>query len=155
VAIPPTPVRIVIADARPLRRLGIASALGPPGFVVCAECADAGAAVLTAVRERPEICIVDAGLPGGGIAATRAIVTWVPQARVVVLAESADLDLFLASVRAGAVGFLLADIDPRRLPHALRDVVDGKVAVPRSFVAPIVAEIAGPQFSLAGSTTHG
>ena len=114
---------------------------------MCAECADAGAAIATAQREQPDVCLIDLGLQGGGIEAAEAITATVPRTRVVVVAEAQDVDVFLHSVHAGATGFLLADINPARLAYALRDVVEGKSAVPRALVMPVVAEFAaaGPE----------
>lgn len=114
------------------------SALEGSGLEVCAECADAAAAVATALRERPEVCLIDARLPGGGIEAVRTITSEVPETQVVVLAESPDRELFLDAMESGAIGFLLADMNPDRLAFALRDVVAGKAAVPRSLVMPIL-----------------
>jgi len=132
----------LLADSRPLVRLGVRSALHGSGVEVCAECADAAAAIATAQREQPDVCLIDLGLPGGGIEAAEAITATVPRTRVVVVAESQDVDVFLHSVHAGATGFLLADMNPARLAYALRDVVEGKAAVPRALVLPVVAEFA-------------
>jgi DNA-binding NarL/FixJ family response regulator len=139
---PGSTIRVLLADSRPLLRLGVKSALLGTGVEVCAECADAGAAIATAKREHPDVCLIDLGLPGGGIEAAEAIREGVPHTRVVVFAESQDVDVFLHSVHAGATGFLMADMNPTRLAHALRDVVEGKVAVPRSLVTPVVEELA-------------
>jgi DNA-binding NarL/FixJ family response regulator len=136
---PRSPIRVLLADSRPLLRLGVRSALQGSGVEVCAECADAGAAIVTAKRDQPDVCLIDLGLPGGGIEAAEEITASIPQTRVVILAESQDIDVFLHSVHAGATGFLLADMDPTRLSHALRDVVEGKAAVPRALVMPVVA----------------
>jgi DNA-binding NarL/FixJ family response regulator len=135
-------IRVLLADARPLLRLGVTSALRGSGVEVLFECNDAGAAIATAIHEHPDVCLIDLGLPGGGIEAAETITGALPQTRVVVLAESQDVDVFLHSVHAGATGFLMADIDPTRLAPALRDVVEGKAAVPRSLVMPVVAELA-------------
>ena len=139
---PGSTIRVLLADSRPLLRLGVRSALRGTGVEVCAECADAGAAIVTAKREEPDVCLIDLGLPGGGIEAAEAIREALPHTRVVVLAESQDVDVFLHSVHAGATGFLMADMNPTRLAHALRDVVEGKAAVPRALVTPVVEELA-------------
>ena len=58
-----------------------------------------------------------------------------------------DASLF-AALRAGAVGYLVKDLDLRLLPRALQDVADGKAAIPRSLVARLVKEFHGsdPRF---------
>jgi DNA-binding NarL/FixJ family response regulator len=53
--------------------------------------------------------------------------------------SESDADLF-DGLRAGASGFLLMDTDPRRLPYALRGVLDGEAAIPRRLVARLVEE---------------
>jgi DNA-binding NarL/FixJ family response regulator len=50
-----------------------------------------------------------------------------------------DANLFSA-LRAGAVGYLVKDFDLRNLPHELRDVADGKAAIPRTLVARMVKQ---------------
>ena len=76
-------------------------------FVVCALAADAAATVEGARRERPDLCLLEVGMPGNGIAATWEITACLPATRVVMLTDSrADGDLF-AALRAGARGYLL------------------------------------------------
>ncbi len=53
---------------------------------------------------------------------------------------SLDDEDLLNALRAGAVGYLLKDIDPTRLPHALNDALNGGAAIPRRLVARVVAE---------------
>jgi DNA-binding NarL/FixJ family response regulator len=109
-------------------------------FEVCAAVADAAAAVEAALRERPDICVLDVTMPGGGIAATWEIAARLPGTRIVMLTVSSeDADLF-GSLRAGAVGYLLKDVDPRRLPDALHDAWEGKAAIPGELVARMVDE---------------
>jgi DNA-binding NarL/FixJ family response regulator len=79
-------------------------------------------------------------MPGSGIAAAARINTELPGTAVVMLTVSRDdADLFDA-IRAGASGYLLKDTDPERLPHALRGVVAGEAALPRTLVARLMEE---------------
>ena len=115
-------------------------ALEGSGFRVVAEAADAGAAVDAALRERPDVCLLDINMPGNGITAAHEITDRLPGTAVVMLTVSRDdADLF-AALRAGASGYLLKDIDPKRLPHALRDVLRGEAALPRDLVARLIDE---------------
>lgn len=131
---------VLVADDHPPTRAGVRLALVEGGFSVCAEVGDASSAVEAAVRERPDICLLDINMPGGGIAAAAEISERLPQAVIVMLTVSRDdADLFDA-LRAGASGYLLKDIDPARLPVALDGVLAGEAALPRGLVTRLVQE---------------
>ncbi len=133
--------RVLVADEQAATRAGIRAVLEDEGFTICREVTDAQAAIETAVRERPDIALLDVDIPGGGIAAAAAITTRVPETAVVMLtASTTDADLFDA-LRAGAAGYLLKGTDPARLSHALRGVLAGEAAIPRTLVTRIVAEL--------------
>jgi DNA-binding NarL/FixJ family response regulator len=134
------PLRILVADDHPPTRMGVRLALEGHGFTVCAEEASGPAAVQAAVRERPDVCLLDVHMPGGGVEAAAEIVERVPGTTVVMLTVSRnDSDLFDA-LKAGARGYLLKDLDPARLPEALNAVLVGEVAIPRSLVGLVVEE---------------
>ena len=131
---------VLVADDHPPTRAGVRLALERGGFAVCAEVGDAGGAVEAALRERPDICLLDIHMPGGGIAAAAEISRRLPDAVIVMLTVSReDADLFDA-LRAGAAGYLLKDIDPARLPVALEGVLAGEAALPRGLVTRLVQE---------------
>jgi DNA-binding NarL/FixJ family response regulator len=132
--------RALIADDHALARAGIRESLEAGGFEVVAEAADAATAVELAQLERPDVCVLDVHMPGGGIGAAAEIGRLLPGTAVVMLTVSRnDGDLFDA-LRAGAAGYLLKDTDPARLPHALRGVMAGEAAVPRELVARVIDE---------------
>jgi DNA-binding NarL/FixJ family response regulator len=132
---------VVIADDHAPTRADIRAALEAAGdFVVCEEAADAAAAIAGALRHRPDLCLVDLQMPGGGLSACWEIVSRLPETKVVMLTVSEERDDLFGALRAGAAGYLLKDIDPRRLPHALRDVVAGKPAIPRTLVGRMIEE---------------
>lgn len=136
----PVVLRVLVAGAHAADRKGIRLALEQAGFAVCAEVADADAAVAAAVGELPDVCLVDADLPGSGIAATTRITAKVPETAVVVLAGTPrDADL-LDSLRAGAAGYLSKDTSPERLPNILRGVLRGEAALSRRLVARLIDE---------------
>jgi len=135
------PSRVLIADDHQPTREDVRFALERDArFEVCAEAADAPGAIEAAVRERPDVCLLDVSMPGWGVSAAWEIHARLPQTRVVMLTVSReDRDLF-AALRAGAAGYLLKDMDPRRLPRALESVLDGEVAIPRELVGHVVEE---------------
>jgi RNA polymerase sigma factor (sigma-70 family) len=131
---------VLIADDHPPTRAGVRLALADRGFTICAEAADAAGAVTGAIRERPDVCLLDIRMPGGGIAAAEEIAARVQDTVIVMLTVSRDdADLFDA-LRAGASGYLLKDIDRELLPAALRGVMAGEVTLPRQLVTRLVDE---------------
>jgi DNA-binding NarL/FixJ family response regulator len=94
-------------------------------FVVCAEVGDAKAAVDAALRERPDVCLIDIHMPGNGIRAAHEIGSRLEETAVVMLTVSRnDADLF-AALRAGAAGYLLKDAKPDDITMAVEGAVDG------------------------------
>jgi DNA-binding NarL/FixJ family response regulator len=93
-----------------------------------------------AIGERPDVCVLDVNMPGGGVAAAWEISSRLPQTKVVMLTVSSESRDLFASLRAGASGYLLKEMDPQRLPHALADVVNGEAALPRTLVARVMDE---------------
>ena len=133
-------LRVLIADDHAPTRDDVRRALLEGGLVVCAEAADAARAVQRALETRPDICLLDVRMPGGGVAAAWEIAARLPTTKVVMLTVSGeDGDLFRA-LRAGAVSYLVKDSDLGALPQALVDVAEGKAAIPPALVARMVRQ---------------
>jgi DNA-binding NarL/FixJ family response regulator len=132
--------RVLVADDHPPSRAGVRLALEGKGFEIVVEAANARTAVEGAVRERPDICLLEIRLPGNGITAARQISALVPSAAIVMLSVSDRQADVLAALRAGAIGYLLKTVDPERLPHALQGVLDGEAALPRRLTAALIDE---------------
>jgi DNA-binding NarL/FixJ family response regulator len=133
-------LRILIADDHAPTRAGVRLALERGGFEICAEADDGPSAVEAAIRDQPDVCVLDIRMPGNGIKAAEEIARMVPDSAIVMLTVSReDSDLFDA-LRAGASGYLLKDTDPDRLPLALQGVLDGEAALPRQLVTLLIEE---------------
>ena len=139
-----TSPRVLIADDHAPSRDDIQRALErDQRFGVCASVADAARAIQAAVRERPDVCLLDIRMPGDGLAAAWEIAARLPQAKIVMLTVSDDdADLF-AALRAGAHGYLLKTMNLRRLPDALDGVLSGEAAIPRTLVAHMLEQFRG------------
>ena len=131
----PTPLRVVVADDQELVREGFALILDRAGIEVVGQARDGAEAVELAREHAPDVVLMDLRMPRlDGIGATSAIAREVPGTRVLVL-TTFDLDEYVVdAVRAGASGFLLKDVRPDDLVHAVRVVARGE-----SMVAPAVA----------------
>jgi len=133
-------ISVLLADDHAAVRAGIRLALAGEGFNVVAEAADGPSAVEAALRERPDIALLDVNMPGSGIKAAEEIAQSLPGTTVVMLTVSRNDDDLFAALRAGAAGYLLKDTDPGRLPFALRGVLEGEAALPRGLVARLIDE---------------
>lgn len=103
-----------------------------------AEAVTGPAAVEAAFEHRPDVCLLDINMPGGGIGAARRIAHALPETRIVMLTVSEDANDLFAALRAGARGYLLKGTPAARLPAALRGVMEGEAALPRALVAKLV-----------------
>ena len=133
-------VRVLLADAHSATRAGLRMALAGEAFEIVAEVDSADTAVDAANRERPDVCVLDADMPGGAVRATTEILRAHPQAAVVLMASARHDATMLDAVRAGAVGYLLKDMDPERLGFALLGVTHGEAALPRALVTRLMLE---------------
>jgi two-component system nitrate/nitrite response regulator NarL len=134
--------KVLIADDHPLIRLAVRRELEEAGFEVCAEAGDAPGAVEGALRATPDVCLLDAHMPGGGVEAVRRIKARLPETKVLMLTSSEDDTDLVEAMVAGASGFLGKESAPARLPEVLCAVLRGEVAVPRSFVSVLVQRLA-------------
>jgi DNA-binding NarL/FixJ family response regulator len=138
------PLRVLIADDHAPSRDDIRRALERDGrFGVCASVPDAAEAIQAAVRERPDVCLLDIRMPGSGLAAAWEIAARLPQTKIVMLTVSDDDNDLFAALRAGADGYLLKTMNLQRLPDALDGVCSGEAAVPRALVSRILERFRG------------
>jgi two-component system nitrate/nitrite response regulator NarL len=134
-------VRVLVVDHDRASRAGVGLALEGKGFEICAEADTAEAAMQAALRERPELCLVETDIPGGGIAAAELLLAELPGTAVVMLSATVDEAQLFSALRAGARGYLLKDMNPKRLPAALHGVLDGEAALPRSLMGAVLDEL--------------
>lgn len=137
----PDQVRVLLADHDRGTREGIRLSLAGHDLHLCAE-ADSADTAVAAVRDaRPHVCLIAVDLPGGGIAAVEGILQERPAAAIVMLSSNTEEDCLLASLRAGAKGYLPKDMDPNRLPAVLKGVLNGEAALPRGLMGLVVGEL--------------
>jgi DNA-binding NarL/FixJ family response regulator len=122
----PEPPGVLVVDDQELVRAGFRMILERSGLHVLGEAGDGVDAVRLAADLDPDVVLMDIRMPRmDGIEATRQIIARRPATRVVVL-TTFDLDEYVyEAVRAGASGFLLKDISPVDLVHAVGVVARG------------------------------
>jgi two-component system, NarL family, response regulator DevR len=143
------PTRVLVVDEHPVVRVGLATLLAAAGqLVLVGEASSAAQALVEADRTRPDVVIMDVRLPDGdGVATCRELGRRHPGTRVLVLSACADEQVVLAAIAAGAAGYLLKQVEPSQLVHAVRRVAGGGALLDPSLVGTVlqwVQRLGGP-----------
>jgi two-component system, NarL family, nitrate/nitrite response regulator NarL len=133
-------LHVLIADDDVSTRVGVRLALEDGGFVVSAEEDTGPGAVAAALRDPPDLCLVEVNVPGGGIEAVAAIRARLAETQVVMLCASSNDDDVFDALQAGASGYLLKGMNPARLGPTLVGVLRGEAALPRELTARLIRE---------------
>jgi two-component system nitrate/nitrite response regulator NarL len=133
-------LHVLIADDDVSTRAGVRLALEEDGFVVSAEEGTGPGAVAAALRDPPDLCLVEVNVPGGGIEAVAAIRARLAETQVVMLCASSNDDDVFDALQAGASGYLLKGMNPARLGPTLVGVLRGEAALPRELTARLIRE---------------
>jgi DNA-binding NarL/FixJ family response regulator len=136
------PVRVLVVDDHPMWRDGVRADLEADGRSrVVAEAADPEQAVAVAVRERPDLVLMDLNMPGlPGTTAIRRIAEQLPATRLLVLSASAAEPDVLEAVKAGASGYLLKSATGSELSEAVQQVARGEPVFSPSLAALVLGE---------------
>ena len=124
-------ITVMLVDDHHLVRTGIKAILRSSTDITVVGEADGGrAAVALATRLRPEVIVMDLGMPDGdGLTATRALHMAVPDSLVLVVTMSPEHEKLLPVLHAGARGYLCKSAVERDLVEAIRVVAAGEVYV--------------------------
>jgi two-component system, NarL family, response regulator NreC len=131
-------IRILLADDHAVMRTGLRLVLErQPDFRVVAEASDGREAVALAQQHKPDVVVMDIGMPNlNGIEAARQLTASVPEAPVVILSMHSDESYVLRALKAGARGYLLKESAESDLIAAIRAVHNGK-----AFFSPAVSRM--------------
>src|SRR5512143_3879506 len=138
-----TKTRVLLVDDHNIVRLGLMTLINDqPNMEVVGEAGTAGEAVRAVERLRPDVVLMDIRMPGeGGIEAARAIATRFPQTKVVMLTSYADDELLVRSIRAGAVGYVLKQVDNAELLRAIEAAARGEALLDPATTARLLARV--------------
>lgn len=123
-----SPVRLLVVDDDPLVRAGLTSMLGgTPAVQLVGEAAN-GREAVDAVRDlRPDVVLMDIGMPVlDGVAATTEIRRRAAAPEVLILTTFTSDAHLLSALRAGAAGYLLKDAAPSEIVTAVLKVAAGE-----------------------------
>jgi two-component system, NarL family, response regulator DevR len=120
-------VKLMLVDDHRVVRLGLRTLFETVAHISLAgEAGTVAEAIVEARRCQPDVILMDVRLPdGSGVEACREIRSERPRTRVLMLTSFTDEDAVVASIMAGAAGYLLKQTDPERLVEAVEIVARG------------------------------
>jgi DNA-binding NarL/FixJ family response regulator len=131
-------IRVVLLEDHALTRAGVRAVLAAAGIDVVAEAADGMAGTDAILQQRPDVAVVDIGLPGrDGLAVTKLAKAEAPEIGIVIM-TMADLDRNVrAALQAGADAYCVKASAPEILISAVRAVAGGA-----AYFDPAIARVA-------------
>jgi DNA-binding NarL/FixJ family response regulator len=145
-------IRVAIIDAHAIVRQGLRAMIDKePDLRVVGEASSARSAAALLDQMRPGVVLLDLRLAAGGecdgLSLCGMITQRYPSSRVLVLTGSADEWLIVESVRQGAKGFVVKDVDLAELVRAIRAVHRGESAFDSRSAGVVVRWMHGSQRS--------
>ncbi|HMW01032.1 MAG TPA: response regulator transcription factor [Acidobacteriota bacterium] len=146
-------ITILIVDDHALVRQGVRAFLETePAFTIVGEAANGLDAVAQCAEYAPDVVLLDLLMPGmNGVEAARHIKQVSPKTQIVILTSYQDDDHILPAIRAGAVSYLLKDIEPAGLSEAVRKAAQGEVTMHPQIAAKMIQLLQQPP----GASTDG
>lgn len=140
------PIKVLLVDDHKIVRQGVRAYLETLADIQVIAEADSGSASLAAVEQNhPDVVLMDLEMPGDmdGIAATRQIRKLRPETQVIVVTSHHQDEYIFPAVRAGAISYLLKDIEPDELAAAIRKAAQGEAVLDSRVASRIVQELQG------------
>jgi len=136
-------IRVLVADDHTIVRQGVVSLLQAGGdCTVVAEASDGLEAVEQALATRPDVAVLDLGMPRlSGLEAVRRIHHDLPKTRILVLTMHEEEEYVLHLVKAGATGYLVKDSAAGELLAAVRALARGQ-----GYLGPYAARVLAEQY---------
>jgi two-component system response regulator DevR len=136
-------IRLMMVDDHEVLRLGLRTLFSEAGgFQVVGEAGTSAQAIADAARLKPDVILMDVRLPdGSGVDACRTIRAARTETRILFLTSFADDDAVLATILAGAQGFLLKEVSSEELLKAVRTVATGRSILDSAVTQRVLARI--------------
>lgn len=135
-------IRVIVVDDHPIVCAGLARLIGAESDIEVVGTALDGAKGIEMYMElRPDVLLTDLSMqPIDGVETARRLLARQPDARILVLAATADPPHVLGAIDAGAVGFLLKDSEPESIVQGIRAAARGESPLDPRLAATLVRD---------------
>jgi NarL family two-component system response regulator LiaR len=140
------PIKVLIVDDHKIVRQGVRAYLQTLADIQVVSEADSGEAAIAAAAEHlPDVVLMDLEMPGSqdGISATRQIRKLHPETQIIVVTSHHQDEYIFPAVRAGAISYLLKDVEPEELANAIRKAARGEAVLDSRVASRIIQELQG------------
>ncbi len=127
----PEPIKILVVDDHDMVRKGLISYLATePGFTVVGEAVSGSEGVRLARSTLPDVILMDLLMEGGnGIEATRDILAFHPDCKVIIITSYYDEKEVFPAIEAGAFSYLLKTAGAQEITEAIRKAAAGQSVI--------------------------
>lgn len=138
-------ITVLLVDDHKVVRQGVRAFLQAQADIAVVAEADSGeTAVTLAAEHAPDVVLMDLVMPGmDGVAATRAVKAQSPRTQIIMLTSYHQDEHIFPAIRAGALSYLLKDIEPNALADAVRQAAQGEAVLHPRVAARVVQELHG------------
>lgn len=139
------PISVLLVDDHNMVRIGLKAYFSSlDDILVVAEAGSGEEAVKLAAQYAPDVALMDLILPGmDGVETTRQLKKVSPRTQVIVLTSYHEDEHIFPAIRAGALSYVLKDIDPDDLAEAIRRAGAGEAVLHPRVAARLVQELHG------------
>ncbi len=149
-------ISVLLVDDHKMVRQGVRAFLQAQADIVVVAEADSGeTAVALAAEHAPDVVLMDLVMPGmDGVTATRLVKAQSPRTQIIMLTSYHQDEHIFPAIRAGALSYLLKDIEPAALAEAVRQAAVGEAVLHPRVAARVVQELHGSRQASANVFTE-
>lgn len=142
-----SPIKVMLVDDHAMVRSGLSAFLyAYDDLELVGEASSGEKAIALCSKVKPDVILMDLVMPEmDGIEATHQVLEVSPTTKVIVLTSFAEDELVFPAIEAGAIGYLLKDVDPQDLHHAIQAVHRGETQLHPDITKKLIDRVTASQ----------
>ena len=138
-------ITLMLVDDHKMIRMGLRAYFATQADIDIVAEADSGKEAIALIQQHvPDVVLMDLNMPEmDGVEATRQLRNLSPRTQIIILTSHHDDEHIFPAIRAGALSYLLKDIDPDDLADVVRKAHEGEAVLNSRVAARVVKEMQG------------